>query len=141
MEFRDIQPYTGMHYDRDTFDCADFAIHVARDLFGYDVTLPSSRPRGKGCEAHLADASKAYGIPTTTPEDGDIVLMFDFEDTIAPTHVGIYIRIGYASYVLHSAAKLGGSVMTEMHQLSRLGLTVEGFYKWIPASSSSSDTR
>ena len=133
MEFRELQPYVGMRYTRD-FDCADFAVHVARDLFGFKVTLPGDRPRGEGSEAVLGDASKAYGIPTTAPEDGDIVLMFDFGDTISPTHVGIYVTVGRTSYVLHSAVKLGGSVMTELRKLSQLGLTVEGFYKWIPQS-------
>lgn len=137
MEFRDIHPYCGMPYRRDKFDCADFAVHVARDLFGYDVTLPGTRPRGKGCEAVLGEASRAYGTPTTDPEDGDLVLLYDFGDTVSPTHVGIYIRIGRTSYLLHSAAKLGGSVMTELRKLPQLGLTVEGFYKWIPRNSSS----
>ena len=130
MHWRDLQPYIGLRYEAD-FDCADFAVHVARDLFGYQVSLPGARPRGKGCEAALADASKAYGTPTDQPQDGDIVLMRDFGDTIAPTHVGIYIRVGHTQYVLHSAEKLGGSVLTEFRKLRQLGLTIEGFYKWI----------
>lgn len=133
MDFYKAEAFCGMPYDRDTFDCADFVVHVARELFGYNVTLPASRPRGKGCERHLPDISKSYGVPTTNPEDGDIVLMYDFGDTI-PTHVGLFIRVGQISYVMHSAAKLGGSVMTELHNLARLGLTIEGFYKWIPES-------
>lgn len=130
MDWQALQPYIGMRYD-DTFDCADFTVHVARNLFGYDVTLPGDRPRGKGCEAVLAEASKAYGVKTGTPEDGDMVLMWDFGDTIAPTHVGLYISVGGIPYVLHSGKRFGGSVLTEQRKLARLGITVEGYYKWL----------
>lgn len=129
MDWRELQPYIGLRYETD-FDCADFAVHVARDLFGKRVTLPGDRPRGKGSEKTLGDASKAYGVPTETPEDGDIVLMCDFGHNDA-SHVGIFIRAGSAQYVLHSAERLGGSVLTEIRKLRQLGITLEGFYKWI----------
>lgn len=130
MEWQALQPYIGLRYEED-FDCADFVVHVARNLFGFDVTLPGDRPRGKGCEAVLAEASKAYATPTLEPDTGDLVLMWDFGDTIAPTHVGIYVSLGGIPYVLHSGRRLGGSVLTEKRKLARLGLTIEGYYKWL----------
>ena len=79
----------------------------------------------------LAEASKAYATPTLEPDTGDLVLMWDFGDTIAPTHVGIYVSLGGIPYVLHSGRRLGGSVLTEKRKLARLGLTIEGYYKWL----------
>jgi hypothetical protein len=132
MELSDIAPYIGMPYKVNSFDCADFALHVANHLFSKGVTLPAERPRGSGCEAHLADASKAYGVPTQDPVNGDIVLMYDLGDSIgSPSHVGVYIELGAIPHVLHSAAKFGGAVATRLSRLGRFGITIEGYYKWL----------
>ena len=131
MEIAQVEPFVGMSYS-DQFDCADFAVFVARELFKKDVTLPGDRPRGEGCHAALADASKAYGVPTDTPQDGDIVLMYDIGDSEgSPSHVGIYIELKSLAFILHSGEKFGGSIMSRLDRLGRFGLHVEGYYKWL----------
>lgn len=126
---RDIEPWCDMPYSSE-FDCADFALHFVRGFFGKQVQLPGRRPRGPGCSEQLGEMSKAYGYRTDTPADGDFVLMYDFGDTM-PTHCGVYLLINHEPHVFHSAEKAGGSVLHPIRGLSRLGLKIEGIYKWL----------
>ncbi|QYW02491.1 minor tail protein [Stenotrophomonas phage Silvanus] len=114
----------------DDFDCADFAVHFVREFFGWPVRLPTERPRGDHCEEELADLSKPYGIRTDSPSDGDFVLMFDAGDTI-PTHGGVYVVVDGEPSIFHNAKKAGGSVLHPIRKLPRLGLRIEGYYKWV----------
>lgn len=126
---KDIRKYGGMRYT-DDFDCADFAVHFVRDFFGWPVNLPGTRPRGEGSQHELADLSKPYGIKTDAPTDGDFVLMFDTGDTL-PTHGGVYLVVGGEPSIFHNAKKAGGSVLHPIRKLPKLGLRVEGYYKWV----------
>lgn len=126
---KDIRKYGGMPYS-DDFDCADFALHFVRDFFGWPVNLPTERPRGGACEQELADLSKPYGTRTDAPTDGDFVLMFDTGDTI-PTHGGVYVVVDGVPSIFHNARKAGGSVLHPVRKLPKLGLRIEGYYKWV----------
>jgi len=126
---RDIRKYGGMPYS-DDFDCADFALYFVRDFFGWPVALPTERPRGGECQEELADLSKPYGVRTDDPQDGDFVLMFDAGDTI-PTHGGVYLVVEGEPSIFHNAKKAGGSVLHPIRKLGRLGLRIEGYYKWV----------
>lgn len=117
-------PYT------DAFDCADFALHLAREHFGKNVTLPGTRPRGTDAKHALADISKAFGVRTDTPADGDYVLMQNMGDG-TPTHCGVYLTLNGEPCVFHSAKRAGGSIIHRVRQLPRIGLKIEGFYKWL----------
>lgn len=129
MKRSEIAPYEGMPYT-DDFDCADFVVHVAANLFGKEVHVPGARPRGKYAHEHLHGAAVQYATPTDTPTDGDLVLMFDFQDTVTPSHAGIYVMLGGEPHVMHNARNSGGSVTHPIRKLANLGINVEGFYKW-----------
>lgn len=125
---KELRPYNCQWSE--SFDCADFALNFVRDFFGWPVRLPGRRPRGEGCEKELADLSKPYGTRTETPTDGDFVLMFDVGDTM-PTHGGVYLVVDGVPSIFHNAKKAGGSVIHPLRKLPKLGLRIEGFYKWV----------
>lgn len=124
-----IAPFEGMPYS-DDFDCADFVVHVQKELFGREVHLPGARPRGKYAGEHLHTASQAYAYPTDTPVEGDLALMFDTGDADIPTHAGVYVMLGGEPHVLHNAYRSGGSATHPVRALQKLGITIEGYYKW-----------
>ena len=67
-----VNKYIGMRYNRDTFDCADFAILVQREMFGREISLPAARPRiADGGQRHVRELSLQYAEPTQCPKDGD----------------------------------------------------------------------
>ncbi|MGJ4749117.1 hypothetical protein ACQV5M_22325, partial [Leptospira sp. SA-E8] len=47
---RDVEHYTSRRYSAGSFDCADLAIEVQREVFGREIRLPS-HPRGKRSQA------------------------------------------------------------------------------------------
>lgn len=125
----EIRQYGAMPYS-DDFDCADFAVHLAREHFGKNVSLPNSRPRGDGANNELHDISKGYGTRTDDPQDGDFVLMQNMGDSV-PTHCGVYLVLNGEPCVFHCAKRAGGSIIHRVRQLPRIGLKIEGFYKWL----------
>jgi hypothetical protein len=58
--------------------------------------------------------------------DGDAVLM----KSGSLWHVGVYILLGGAPYVLHAMKNAQQVVRHRLRDLPNQGLTVEGFYKW-----------
>lgn len=124
-----ILPFEGMPYS-DDFDCADYVVHVQKELFGREVHVPGARPRGKYASEHLHSASQEYAAPTDTPVEGDLVLMYDLNDTDVPSHAGVYIMLAGEPHVMHNAFRAGGSVTHPIRNLQKLGITVEGYYKW-----------
>lgn len=66
----------------------------------------------------------------SVPADGDAVLMFE-PGASTPGHIGTYFFLCYQPFVLHTAAWMqAGSTLHRMQDLSALGLTIEGFYRW-----------
>ena len=126
---KEVRKYAGMTYS-DDFDCADFVVYFVRDFFGKDVWLPGTRPRGDDADQHLSEMSKAFGERTDDPQDGDFVLMQNIGDT-TPTHGGVYLVLNGEPCVFHSTKKSGGSVIHRVRQLPRIGLKIEGIYKWL----------
>lgn len=129
MKRAQIAPYEGLPYN-DDFDCADFVVHVEKGLFNREVHVPGARPRGKYASEHLHDSAQQYAFPTESPEEGDLVLMFDLNDTKVPTHAGVYVMLGGEPHVMHNALRTGGSVTHPLRHLPKLGITIEGYYKW-----------
>lgn len=119
----------GMAYS-DDFDCADFVVHVQKELFGREVHVPGARPRGKYASKELHGAAQQYALPTDAPAEGDLVLMYDISDTSTPSHAGVYVLVGGEPHVMHNALRTGGSVTHSVRNLSKFGITIEGYYKW-----------
>lgn len=129
MNRADLIAFEGLPY-HDDFDCADFVVHVQAKLFNREVHVPGARPRGKYASEALHGAAITYAVRTDTPAEGDLVLMFDLNDTDTPSHAGVYVMLGGEPHVMHNALRTGGSVTHAVRQLSRFGINVEGYYKW-----------
>lgn len=117
-------PFVGMPYCERTFDCADFVVHVMRELFGRDVDLPNGRPRGRDGQVALGDLSREYAKPITTPSDGDLVLM----RTGRGWHVGLFFSVAHEPCVLHCPADPGHSILQRIREMPQ---TITGYYTWI----------
>lgn len=128
-----LDRFIGLSYCPRRMDCADLAILVQRELFGKSVQLAGKRPRPLH-PAKQDAAVDAYrdqlAVPVEQPQDGDAVLMRE-PGAERAGHIGTFFFINFAPHVLHTAAWMqGGSTLHRLQDLSALGLTVEGFYRW-----------
>lgn len=128
-----IEALVGIPYDARRMDCADLAMQAQQQVFGRQVLLAGRRPRPLDSAAQareIAAMSAQLADPVQHPQDGDAVLMREVGATHAG-HIGTYFFINYTPYVLHVAAWMqGGSTLHRLQELSGLGLTVEGYYRW-----------
>lgn len=129
MDAAQVDPLVGLPYCADTFDCADFVVHVQQVLFGRTVQLPNGRPRGSRGMAALTAEARAYGTPTTTPHSGDLVLLKDAGQRRAG-HVGVFLHLAHENWILHNDEVFGGSVLQRAWELTNFGCTIEGYYTW-----------
>lgn len=110
---------------RPDFNCARFVEHVQKEVFGREVHLPGGGPRNP------AEAAATFGLQATdAPTDGDLVLLFDFGRTRA-SHVGLWFWRDHEPYLLHSNERDGCSIFHRIRDLNRLGLRLEGYYRWV----------
>ncbi|WP_115528050.1 MULTISPECIES: peptidoglycan endopeptidase [Xanthomonas] len=130
MRASEVERFLNIPYDADTYDCADLVVHVQRELFGRAVQMPARRPRGVAGQAALGGLSHAYGVPTTTPGDGDLVLMFN-KGQSRPGHVGIFFHLAHEGWVLHTTSALGSSWLHRVRELPEYGARIEGYYTWV----------
>ncbi len=128
-----LDRFIGLPYCPRRMDCADLAILVQRELFGKAVLLPGKRPRPlhpAEQDAAIDEYRDQLAVPVEQPQDGDAVLMRE-PGAATAGHIGTFFFINYAPHVLHTAAWMqGGSTLHRLQDLSSLGLTVEGFYRW-----------
>lgn len=122
-----LDQYIGIPYSED-FDCADFVALVRREMFGHEVRLPNGRERGERGQIVLPDRIRAYGIPTETPADGDLVLMGRVGRKGG--HVGLYFHLDHEGWVLHSNETDTCSVLHRVRDLPGFGITIKGYYSW-----------
>lgn len=128
-----LDRFKGIAYCPRHMDCADLAMLIQRELFGRTVLLAGKRPRplaaGEQGAAILAYTGQ-LADPVLQPQDGDAVLMFE-PGAATAGHIGTYFFINYAPHVLHTASWMqGGSSLHRLQDLSAMGLTVEGYYRW-----------
>ena len=128
MRLADVERYTEIPYCEDTLDCADFVALVQRELFGRHIQLPNGRPRGTRGQLSLGELSKAYGVRTDDPRNGDLVLMTEHGRA---AHAGVYFWLAHEAYVLHSSERIGCSVLHRARDLPEFGAPIEGFYAWV----------
>ena len=133
MDAQLLAPYLGVPYKVRTSDCADFVIQVQKGLFGREVTFPGKRPRPLRSDEQaevLARYTEAAAFRVDSPQDGDSVLMYEVGKSVAG-HVGVYFFVSYTPYLLHNAEWMpNGSCLHKIQELSGIGLTVEGYYRW-----------
>jgi hypothetical protein len=132
LEALQLDRFIGIPYCPRHMDCADLALLVQRELFGRQVVLAGKRARPLELDAQ-AEAIAGYcaelGTAVDRPQDGDAVLMRDF-DAEQAGHIGIYVFTNFAPHVLHTSHKLGASVLHRVQDLQGFGLVVEGYYRW-----------
>lgn len=127
-----LDRFVGIPYCPRHMDCADLALLVQRELFGREVVLAGKRARPLGPldqAAAIASYCSELGTAVERPQDGDAVLMRDF-DADQAGHIGIYVFTNFAPHVLHTSHKLGASVMHRLQDLPGYGLVVEGYFRW-----------
>ncbi len=124
------QRYIGQPYVAGDADCARLLCQVRREVFGMPVPDEAEVERKAsrlGRVGQLADGVQTFGQHTTDPVEGDAVLMVCRG---RPSHVGVYCVVDKEASVLHAMENAGMVVLHKLRDLSRVLLTVEGFYKW-----------
>jgi hypothetical protein len=127
MRAEQIERYIGLPYDPESFDCADLAALVQRELFGKTLSLPGRRQRMAAPTAAIDRYRGELARPIGQGDlrDGDIVVM-----RAGGFHVGTVVFISGMAWALHASATIGHSVLHRLLDLPAFGLRIEGFYRW-----------
>lgn len=122
--------YIGQPYDVKTADCAMLLSQVRHEVFKLpvpsDVEIERAASR-LGRTGQIIDLVAAYGVLTAAPKEGDAVLMLNRS---RPSHIGVYCEVDGERCVLHAMENAGHTVLHRIRELSRVGLSVEGYYAW-----------
>lgn len=121
----ELSEFFGYTYDTATFDCVDLTLAVQRKLFGRDFQVPSDRMAARRQQRAII---RTHLVGTTTPRDGDVVLMRD-PGRHNPDHIGTWMLVGGEPCVLHTTERTD-TVITPVRTISDLGITIEGTYTW-----------
>ena len=122
--------YIGQPYELGSADCARLLSQVRKEVFALPVPdeIEVERLESRlGRVGQMNDLVAAYGEPTDAPNEGDAVLMFCAG---RPSHIGVYCEVNHEKCVLHAMENAGMVVLHKIRDLSRVYLTVEGYYKW-----------
>lgn len=120
--------WVGRRYVPGEFDCAELVRQVAMEVNGIDIHLPAVRSWRK-TEPHGALFSVSAS-PTRAPREGDVVLMrYMGLRSEFGAHVGIYVDMGGAGWVLHNMES-AGVILHPIAGLPARLLKLEGFYTW-----------
>ena len=120
------ESFVGLPYAQ--ADCAALAARVQREVVGRDLALPGERAAGlRGLSTQIVELKADYAEPVEIPRDGDAVLMVARGRL---QHVGVYCDIDGSPWVLHAVRNAGQTCLHRLCDLSRYGLTVEGYYRW-----------
>lgn len=122
-----LEPYVGMAYDAETFDCADLAILLQAELFGKTIVLPGRRQRVNAPAAALSRYSAELAVRITREQlqDGDGA-MFQGQNL----HIGTVFFLHGVPWVLHTTQERGYSLLQQLSDVSGYGMRIEGFYRW-----------
>ena len=90
----------------------------------------------RGWDRQIASLRADYALPTTSPRDGDAVLMVaKGARRLRRYHLGLWAGIGGVAHVLHCQDG-AGSILHPIRDLSLRALELEGIYRWLPPLSS-----
>jgi hypothetical protein len=127
--------YVGLPYVDGEFDCAELARTVQLEVFRRAIDLPTERQylgldgvaKVRAMNAQLAACRDDYGVQTSTPQEGDAVLIVSRGRL---DHIGLYCLINGEAWVLHAASGINQVVRTRLRELPLYGYSLEGFYAW-----------
>lgn len=109
-------------------NCAEFAEYVLREQFNKDFKFPQSKGSIFSQSQLIKDELPKWVIETDAPKDGDLVLMHGQR---LMCHIGIYTRIGWVDYVLHSEGRIKVSALHRISDLNLYGYKLARFYAWL----------
>jgi len=124
------EQYIGKEYKIGEADCARLLSSVRREVFclpvpsDVEVERKASRLQRVG---QMTDLVNEYCEKTDTPLEGDIVLMLCRN---RPSHIGVYCIVNNEASVLHAMENAKMVVLHRLGDLSKVFLSIEGFYKW-----------
>lgn len=122
--------YIGQEYETGTADCARLLARVRHEEFGLPVPSDIEVERAAsrlGRVGQMEDLVSEFGVKTESPSDGDAVLMVCRG---RPSHIGVFAMVGGEPCVLHAMENAGHVVLHRIRDLSRVLLSVEGYYAW-----------
>ena len=120
------QNYIGQPYAE--ANCAQLATQVQLEVFGKTVQLPDDiAPQLRGQSRQIESMQALIAYPVEQAIEGDAVLM---KCRGCLSHVGVYCEINNQPYVLHSMKNAAQTVMHRLADLTKVGLSFEGFYRW-----------
>lgn len=124
------QKYLSVEYKN--MNCSSFVEHLLRDHFKKEFTFPQSEGSLFNQSAQIKKSvpsfcfSKLENIELA--DDGDLVLMHGIRNLC---HVGMFVRISSAWFILHCEKRMGRAALHKESDLFRYGYRVEGIYKWL----------
>ena len=129
---RDAEQLVGIPYVDGQFDCAHLVAETQRRLFGREIALPQHHPRGRRGQAALIRRLAAVHVErVAAPSTGDVGLYTEVEsDGGARYHLGtLFVQAG-ERWLLHAHATTGASVLQREPDALRMGLRLDGYYRW-----------
>lgn len=130
---RDAEALVGIPYDEGHFDCGHLVSLVQQQLFGRAVGLPVHHPRGRRGQAAMIGRLSAQLVErVVVPATGDVSLYLEVhDDGREGFHLGtVFVQAGEC-WVLHAHATSGASVLQRETDALRMGLRLEGYYRWL----------
>lgn len=124
------EKYIGRPYVLGESDCAALYAEVSRDVFGANPPTAADVERAKsalGRSVQITDGVEQLGRKVEQPQEGDAVLMVCRG---RPSHIGVFCVVNGENSVLHAMRNAGAAVLHRIRDLSRVSLSVEGYYTW-----------
>lgn len=120
--------WLGIQYVHQVQDCAVLCEQVQRAVFGRALALPTARGETWHDFTAVIQAHKAeYLRAVDEPADGDCVMLIGRGRC---NHLAVFCWIAGEAWVLHAMEAAGESVRHRLRDLPRLGLAIEGYYRW-----------
>lgn len=120
--------YIGLSYD--DYNCAEFVKLVLKKELKIDLMFPFDMPVRIDKQSDEIKKQLKYYVddtPIEKPVDFDMVVMSARKRFC---HIGLFVRINGQAYVLHLIGTLALSSLHRIVDLNRIGVKLEGFYKW-----------
>lgn len=128
---RDAERLVGLPFVDGEFDCGHMVVLAQRELFGREVDLPLPHPRGRRGQAALIGRLSATLVDLVdVPEAGDVALYSQADaDGGVHWHLGTVFVLCGERWLLH--VQVGcTSVLQPEADAMRLGLHLQGYYRW-----------
>ncbi len=129
---RDAERLVGRPHIDGVADCGHLVVDTQRLLFNREVDLPLQHPQGRRGQAALIGRLSAVLVQRVdVPATGDVGLYIEDDDDGGwHFHLGTIFVQGGERWLLHSHATTGASILQREADALRLGLRVEGHYRW-----------